>query len=81
MKNVSTFSDFLSTVTPYLTLPQPLASMRAAGIAFSGEVEAALERSHPASPIDPSVLPALEKIYGLPPNLNVSVAQQRGARS
>jgi hypothetical protein len=76
MKNVSTFADFLSTVTPYLTLPQPLPAMRAAGIVFSGEVEAALERSHPASPIDPSVLPALEKIYGPPPKLNVNVAQQ-----
>jgi hypothetical protein len=44
MKNVSTFSDFLNTATPYLTLPQPLPAMRAAGIVFSGEVGGSREK-------------------------------------
>jgi hypothetical protein len=79
MRVTSTWSDFLSSIGPYLTTKNPLEALKQGGYALGGEVAQAFDRDPLPPAFGANGLDALEAIYGMPPRVNLHVGQRQAS--
>ena len=79
MQTTSTWSDFLSSIGPYLTTKNPLEALKQAGYVLGGEVAQAFNRDPVPPAFGPNGLEALEAVYGTPPRVNLRVTKPQAS--